>query len=816
MRKSFALGATAAAVAWSLLTASPAFAQGAPSSADQPAGGLEEVVVTARYREENLQQTPIAITAITAEDIQVRGFTSTSDIGYSVPNASFRPAQQAWGSTMTAFIRGVGQNDFNFAFEPGVGIYVDDVYYPTTMASQFDLLDLERVEVLRGPQGTLFGRGSIGGAVRYVSKAPTGDGTGYVEATAGDRHRIDIRAGYDFALIEDKLFARITGVSKKQDGYQKIVDFACAFPALSGTLPATTRNRGQDCQTGTLGGTDVAGGRAQFRFVATDTFDVNLALDYQRDDSEARADWMSVINTPGLVCPPAPTACPGGTLWNQAMQAKYGVNYDARFLTNDKFVTYSTFTDPYTGLAFTPKTSLSQKGASLVFNWKVADNWGAKLITAYREWDGEFATDQDGSPLGYSVVNGFQDFRYRTVELQVSGRAMDRLDWTVGAFYYHGNAQSTQSVELPAFMGPRLNAYLNDPTGVDPVTGLPNSLLVNGLDVGRFENTSGFVHGVYSLTDQWRLTLGGRYSDDKKHDNFDNSVFRTPVDSDATRFDWRAGIDFQATPGVLTYASVSTGYRPPAYNPRPFQPTQFVPVKGENMTAYELGAKTDLLDRKLRVNVAGFYSDYKQRIVPAGGIECVKTPDGSVVPGPVPNPEGGASCVAVLPKTNYVNSPGKIKGGELEFEFRPIENLNISGSAGYTNFSASDPTTGGITANGQPVYVPEWNGAASVSYAINLSDGGTITPRYDAYLQTEICSSVTTLTSCSAGYTLHNARIEWASPQRTWTTAVGVSNLTDKEYLLNIFDLTPFGESTVEAQPGAPREWFVTFRRNFQ
>src|SRR5689334_2155217 len=142
------------------LGTSTVFAQAAATAqnqaASQPAvGGLEEVVVTARYREENLQQTPIAISAITADDIEQRGFTTSSDIAYSVPNASFRPAQQAFGNTQTAFIRGIGQNDFNFAFEPGVGIYVDDVYYPTTMASQFDLLDLERVEVLRGPQGTL-------------------------------------------------------------------------------------------------------------------------------------------------------------------------------------------------------------------------------------------------------------------------------------------------------------------------------------------------------------------------------------------------------------------------------------------------------------------------------------------------------------------------------------------------------------------------------------------------------------------------------------------------------------------------------------
>src|SRR5690606_21530184 len=128
--------------------------------------GIEEVVVTARYREESLQVSPLAVTAISADEIDARSFTSSADIGYHIPNASFRPAQAAFGNTMTAFIRGIGQNDFDFAFEPGVGVYIDDVYHPTTMGSMMDLMDLERVEVLRGPQGTLFGRGSLGGAIR--------------------------------------------------------------------------------------------------------------------------------------------------------------------------------------------------------------------------------------------------------------------------------------------------------------------------------------------------------------------------------------------------------------------------------------------------------------------------------------------------------------------------------------------------------------------------------------------------------------------------------------------------------------------------
>jgi iron complex outermembrane receptor protein len=489
------------------------------------------------------------------------------------------------------------------------------------------------------------------------------------------------------------------------------------------------------------------------------------------------------------------------------MLSKYGVGYDNRFLPPNPYVTYATFNDPYSGLSYAPKTALNQKGISGTLSWKLSDSVTAKLITAWRNWNGRFSTDQDDSPLGFSVVDGIESFTYRTAELQFSGSAFQHLEWTVGGFYYHGNGRSAQSVELPAFMGPRFAAYASDPGGVN-AAGLPNSLLVDGLDVGRFENESGFAHAVYSLTDKWRFTGGARYSDDKKHDDFDNTIFKSPVDSNATRFDWLVGTDYQITEGTLGYLTVSTGYRPPAYNPRPFQQSQFVAVKGENMTSYELGIKTDLFERMLRVNAAAFYSDYKQRIVPVAGIDCLNGADGQPIILP------GGSCI-VIPKTNYVNSPGKIYGGELEVQFRPISNLLITESTGYTKFTASDRATGGISPSGSPIYVPKWNAAASIQYVANLPNGATITPRYDAYLQTQICTGSTT-TSCTAGYTLHNVRVEYAKEDRAWVAAVGVSNLTNKVYLLNTFDTTPFGEPTIQGQPGRPREWYVTLTRNFR
>jgi len=283
-----------------------------------------------------------------------------------------------------------------------------------------------------------------------------------------------------------------------------------------------------------------------------------------------------------------------------------------------------------------------------------------------------------------------------------------------------------------------------------------------------------------------------------------------PVESDQNHFDWRAGLDWQINPDVLLYTSASTGYRPPAFNPRPFQPSQFVPVRGESMTAYELGMKSDWWDRKLRVNLAAFYSDYKQRIIPAAGIECVRS---ATPPYPCTGP-------VVVPLTAYVNAPAKIKGGELELEFRPIGALLVTAQAGVTNFDASTTTFqgapySGTTPNGETLYVPKWNASASAQYTVTLPNGATLTPRWDAYLQTQICSGQFE-SSCTPGYVLHNARVEYATSNREWAIAAGIQNLTNKIYYYNVFDLTPFGEPTIEAQVAPPREWYLQVTRNFQ
>ena len=243
-------------VSLALLMTGSAFAQQADTT-DQ----LEEITVTAQFRSQNLQETPLAITAVTGDMLEARSQTSIYEVANQAPSVFLAPQAQANGSGLIAYIRGVGQTDFNFALEPGVGLYVDDVYYSTLTGSLLDLLDLDRVEVLRGPQGTLAGRNSIGGAIKLFSRKAEGKG-GNVSLTYGSYNRVDARASGDFTLVDDKLFVRVAGVSKNRDGYIDRIDYGCSHPGSG--VPTLRVSTG--CKLGTLGGISYAAGRLSMRW----------------------------------------------------------------------------------------------------------------------------------------------------------------------------------------------------------------------------------------------------------------------------------------------------------------------------------------------------------------------------------------------------------------------------------------------------------------------------------------------------------------------------------------------------------------------
>src|ERR1700691_4116021 len=324
---------------------------------------LEEIVVTAEYRSENLQSAPIAITALSGDSLTERGIDNLAEVTKAAPNVILFQANAAYGKTMAAGIRGIGQGDFNFASaEQGVGIYVDDVYFANTFGSMFDLLDVDRVEVLRGPQGTLFGKNSIGGAIRLVSKQATGDDSGYAEVTVGDYNRREVRAGFDVALIKDVLMLRVSGLSKQRNGYVDRLDYACEHPTTAGNLPVQQLGEG-NCTLGTEGGVDVSGVRAQLRWVPNDVIEDRFEASAIDDKSEAAAEVM-VVADPALS--PAMQAFNANTII-----PRYGIPYDQRFQTGGTYTTYSTFYDPWLNVGYPADNTVHEWSTSNVFSWSI-------------------------------------------------------------------------------------------------------------------------------------------------------------------------------------------------------------------------------------------------------------------------------------------------------------------------------------------------------------------------------------------------------------------------------------------------------------
>jgi iron complex outermembrane recepter protein len=235
-------------------------ATAAESTADSEQ--LPEVVVTAQFREQRLLDTPIAITAVNAEMLEARGQTSIADVAAQAPNVSLRPQPQNGGSGLIAFIRGVGQTDFNYALDPGVGVYIDDVYIPTLSSSLLELIDLDRIEILRGPQGTLAGKNSIGGAIKLFGAKPQGDDSGSLRVSYGTFNELTVRGMADFG-ITDNLALRVSGMSRGRDGYVGMLDYGQTHPTSNVRQNNARGNGNPDFET--MGGQNIVATRGASR-----------------------------------------------------------------------------------------------------------------------------------------------------------------------------------------------------------------------------------------------------------------------------------------------------------------------------------------------------------------------------------------------------------------------------------------------------------------------------------------------------------------------------------------------------------------------
>ena len=751
-------------------------------------GGLEEVVVTAQFRRQNLQETPLAITAVSAEMLEARSQTSIADVANQAPNVTLKANGAAYGPSLAATIRGVGQFDFHPALEPGVGIYVDDVYYSTLTGSILDLLDLERVEVLRGPQGTLAGKNSIGGAVKLYSRRPTGDGPGYLSVTGGSRNRVDVRASGEFAL-SGNLFARVSGVSKTQDGYVDVLDYGCVHPGEG--IPAI-RPVGH-CVMSKQGGVDYQGLRAQLRYVPSDALEVNLIGDYTRDNRPMAGTVLTYANYTGTgdINPfPTPQA------------------YNSRFICG-KFCNYSTYDSPadgpYQESKIPGRVDYDSWGTSAQVEWHIADSLQLASITAYRKYTSIFSNEDDLSPLSHSLGGpNTLDFHAFSQELRLNGSlASHAIEYTVGGFYMKQKAFYSASQDLRYVVPAGLVFVSGDPVPAD--------------------TKAAFVHTTWNATDKLSLTGGVRYTKESKDYTFARlNRAGNPITGNlgalngftgsysGDNLDYRVSAQYRWADEVMTYLQYSTGFKGGGINPRPFVVQQVQPFGPEKLGTYEVGLKSDLFERKVRLNLAVFYSNYQDIQLTLNACPQFNPPG---LPPGTPFPCGLPANVGTA----------EIKGAELEAGFRPLDGLLIDSAVSYLDFKYTriDPRAGGPT-NPSGVqlsmispYTPKLKWSVGAQYEIPLGTAGSLTPRVDAAFQDDIyTTAVNSARTLIKSYTIANARLTWRNAKDSWESSFEVTNLTDKYYYTTTFELAA-AAALANAQPARPREWALTIKRRF-
>jgi iron complex outermembrane recepter protein len=789
---------------------------GATFAADAEDEELDEVVVTAQFREQSVQDTPLAITAVSADMLEARSQTNIAEVANQAPSVTLRQAAPMYGPSVQAYIRGIGQLDFNPALEPGVGMYVDDVYYATLTGSLLDLLDLERVEILRGPQGTLAGKNSIGGAVKLYSQRPTGETSGYASVTYGSRDRVDLRASANFALA-DNLFVRVSGVDKRQTGYIDRIDYGCAFPAsgiprLRSNIPGCVIAKDSNVNFSAL--------RASLRWIASEALEFNLAVDYTDDNRNPTGAVLVNANTiandnlqplRGATNLPLSTfIVPKGSYYN----------YSNFYSPAGTFVTTPGLTPPASA---TPIALLESRpeakqffkggGTSLTSDWKINSTLALKSITAWRWYDSGFVNDNDLSPLTSSIGDGTLPFHSFSEELRLNGALGESVEWTLGAFYMSQGARYESWQDL-RYTG-QANSYVASVVGVsNPAK--RNPLQFQQSDPVKSETKAAFAHASWHLTGELTANLGLRYTDESKDYTFvrknrDGSVqtYLGGLDGQTRSYegdnlDYRVNLQYAFSPDVMGYVQYATGFKGGGVSPRPFVIAQAVPFDPETLDTYELGVKTDLFERRVRLNGSVYFGKYKD--IQLSLQSC---------------PQFGAG----VPCGAWANAgDGEVKGVELEAVFRPVAGLSIDAAYNYFDFkytfvdpavSTATPRPWHITADDTLPFSPKSKWSLGATYEFALANGSTIAPRVDYSHQASFYTNAANQPSnYIESYGLLNARLTWRSADQMLDVSLEGTNLSDKYYFTSRADQLQAAGHT-DGAPGRPREWALTLKKRF-
>ncbi|WP_088308137.1 TonB-dependent receptor [Novosphingobium sp. B 225] len=752
----------------------PAYAQAADAVSEDDGA----IVVTARRREESLVDVPIAITALSGDQLAAKGAGDITALAETVPNVTLE-ASRATNSTLSAFIRGVGQQDPVSGFEQGVGIYLDDVYLNRPQAAVLDIYDVQRIEVLRGPQGTLYGRNTVGGAIKYVTKR------------IDDVAHVSARATYGSYDQADGVLTASTPVG---DGTLR----------FGGSLARLSRGGfGKNLTTGLENyNKDVWAGRGTIEVHADDFFG-RLSADYTRDKSLPRGGHRLI--------PAQFTTAP--VLSNV---------YDTR------------------GAANFPQQDVKAWGASLFLEGKPSDWLTVRSISSYRKDDSATPIDFDALPTVDLDVPGYYKNRQFSQEVQFLINA-GKLNGLIGAYYLNATALTQFESRLYTTIA-GFAAFTNADIGTDTL--------------------AGFADFSYDLTDQLSLSLGGRYTWDKRdgyilRQNYlggGSPVFASPGvafgaaqtnfrgSSTFKKFTPKASISFKPSPGQQVYASFSQGFKGGGFDPRGVginavdlnndgtksqdEIAKFLSFRPEKVNSYELGYKADLFDRRVYLALAGFYMDYTDVQIP-GSVAC--------------NAGGVATFCGV------VSNAGKarMKGFEAEMRAKLVQSdagtLTLTGSLGYIDAKytkyianiASVPTD--VAAFRKVQNTPAWSGAASLDYTMDLMGGSLTASGGMSFKSKTYQFEVPNPYLDQPSYQLFDASLVYKAEGGRWSLGVFGKNLANTKYKTSGYTFMaanattgalttlPSGalvpalgkEGVLTAFYGNPRQVYVTASVNF-
>lgn len=757
--------------------AAPAAAQEAPAETlDQNTETTQtaEIVVTARRREERLVDVPIAVTAISSEELTRRGALDITDVGQSVPNVTLEPSRGT-NSTLTAFIRGIGQQDPVAGFEQGVGIYLDDVYLNRPQAAVLDIYDVERIEVLRGPQGTLYGRNTIGGAVKYVSRRLPQD--------------FDLRARATYGTYD-----QAEGVLTASAPLGDIVRVGGSVARLSrggfgDNLTTGLENYNKDVWAGRL--SLEMGGYGEPVFI-------RVTGDYTKDESNPRGGHRLI---PGYLS--------GAPILDDV--------YDTRGALNDPTQNVESY-----GVAFNAEINLS-------------DALTLRSISAWRKDDSASPIDFDALPAVDVDVPAIYRNEQVSQELQLLWDDDGALSGLIGAYYLDAKADTlfdtrifTTVPGLTAFTSAQIDtttfAVFAD-ASFDFTEQLSLSL---GARYTWDERRGNILRQNY---------LGGGspiFGGAGTPFGAPSTNFRGEADFE--KFTPRASISFKPTPDHNIYASYSKGFKGGGFDPRgvgtnapaaiPFQPTnaevaEFLSFDPETVDSYEIGYKGNLFDGALYVAAAGFYADYTDVQIP-GSVACTVLVNGVATP----------SFCGVVSNAGAAT----FKGVELEASARLGAGFTLSGALGYIDakydeFIANIAATPTDVAEFREVQnTPEFTASLNAGYLAPLGDGDLAFNAGVSYRSKTYQFEIPNPYLDQDGYALFDASVAYTAPGGRWSIGLYGKNLTDERYktsgytfvsanpvtgaIINRPDGLPAAalgrEGTLTAFYGNPRQVFVT------